>query len=287
MAWTNYHSHNQYCDGDLPIEDHVKKAINKGFLALGISSHSPIFFSGPWSLKAEETEEYFEEIERLKNKYKDKIQVNKSLEVEYIPGRISPKSQEVLDYKLDYILGSVHFVGYFEDGMPWGIDGPFELFEKGLQQLYHGDIKKVVKDYFILTRQMVSEECPEIIGHIDKIKMHGVPYFSEESQWYINEIKETLDLVAKNETIIEVNTRAIYLDDTKEPYPSWWVLKEILERNIPIQLNSDSHHPEELDGAYRTTAKRLLELGFRTMRILLNRKWEDVEFDANGFHKTR
>ena len=282
MTWTNYHSHSHFCDGTLPIEDHINAAIDRNFLALGISSHSPVFFPSTWSLKYEDTERYFIEIDKLKEKYKDHIQVYKSLEVEYIPGRIGPKSKEILDYNLDYVIGSVHFIKNFDNGIPWGIDGPFELFEKGLKQIYLGDIREVIQDFFQISRQMITEECPEIIGHMDKIKMHGSRFFNEEEPWYYNEIRETLDLIQGTEAVIEVNTRGIYRGYTDEPYPSWWVLKEIQKRGIPIQLNSDSHHPAELDGGYRSTAKQLLEIGFKTMRVLLDGKWEDVEFNGEG-----
>ncbi|MFC2126427.1 histidinol-phosphatase [Bacteroidota bacterium] len=282
MPWTNYHSHNHYCDGKFPIEDQIRKGIEKKFTAIGITSHSPVYFYSPWALKTEETDNYFSEIELLREKYRDYIQVYKSLEVEYIPGMIGPGSPEIIDYNLDYVIGSVHFVKSFEDGLPWGIDGPYELFERGFYQIYQGNIQKVIEDFYCLTRQMVVEECPEVIGHIDKIKMHGGPFFCEDSSWYVNQVKETLDLVTEKEAILEVNTRGIYKGYTDEPYPSWRVLKEIHKRGIPIQLNSDSHHPNELDGAYETTAKRLLEIGFRTMRVLLNGQWEDVEFDAEG-----
>jgi len=131
---------------------------------------------------------------------------------------------------------------------------------------------------------MVDEECPEVIGHVDKIKMHGESFFSEKSDWYIKLVDETLDLIREKQAIVEVNTRGIYKGLTDEPYPSWWILKKVFKLGIPVQLNSDSHHPDELDGAYRITSKRLHEIGFRTFRVLINNSWQDIEFNEKGLN---
>jgi histidinol-phosphatase (PHP family) len=50
------------------------------------------------------------------------------MEVDYIPGSIGPKSKAILDAKLDYTVGSVHFVDSFPDGRGWEIDGSHQVF---------------------------------------------------------------------------------------------------------------------------------------------------------------
>jgi len=284
MPWTNYHSHSHYCDGEHPIENHILKAIEKDFIAIGISSHMPVYFHSPWALKRNEVNNYIKDIDHLREKYKDRIQVYKSMEVEVIPGLCGPGCKEVMDYNLDYVVGSIHFVNTLKDGIPWGIDGSFELFKRGFKEIYDEEIKEVIKDYYLLTMQMVDEECPEVIGHVDKIKMHGESFFSEKSDWYIKLVDETLDLIREKQAIVEVNTRGIYKGLTDEPYPSWWILKKVFKLGIPVQLNSDSHHPDELDGAYRITSKRLHEIGFRTFRVLINNSWQDIKFNEKGLN---
>ena len=183
MSWTNYHSHSQYCDGSLPIEDHIKEAIKRNFIALGISSHAPVFFDNVWSMKSNHVINYLNEINTLAKNYKDQIQIYKSMEIDYIPGKCGPGSSTAKSYNLDYTIGSVHFVGYFENGDPWAVDGSNDLFLRGLEEIYKGDIKKVVKDFFSISREMLNLDSPNIIGHFDKIKMYNYHirhFFSEE-----------------------------------------------------------------------------------------------------------
>ena len=59
-------------------------------------------------------------------------------------------------------------------------------------------------------------------------------------------IETVLQRISKLGTIVEVNTRGIYRAKTKDHYPSDQVLKRCFELNIPIQINSDCHKPEEV-----------------------------------------
>ena len=284
MSWTNYHSHTNFSDGTDEPAVYADAALAQGMLAYGFSCHVPMPFYCAWSMKMEKLAEYSEMIEILKREYRGQLQVYRSLEIDYIPNVIGPKSQFILDAKLDYTVGSIHFVDQFADGTHWEIDGTSAIFENGLQQIFGGDIRKAVTRYYELTRMMVREECPDIIGHIDKIKMQnpGNKFFSEEEDWYKAEVLKTLDAVAGTKAIIEINTRGLYKKKTTEPYPGKWMLTEILKRKIPVAINSDSHHPKELTAEFGEAAALLKEVGFETVRSLYDNQWQDFQFDTNG-----
>ncbi len=123
---------------------------------------------------------------------------------------------------------------------------------------------------------MVKEEKPDIVGHLDKIKMQNMPpIFSEEAPWYQQEMMHTLEEIASSGSIIEVNTRRLYKKITYDLYPSEWVLEQIHQFNIPIVLNSDSHHPEEIDLLFDETIAALKTIGFKNLKILNKGQWED------------
>jgi histidinol-phosphatase (PHP family) len=206
------------------------------------------------------------------------------MEVDYIPERIGPKSKHVLDAALDYTVGSVHFVESFPDGIGWEIDGSHQVFLKGLQEIFGGDVQKAVSRYFELTRQMVEQECPDIIGHIDKIKIQDEEgkLFSQQAFWYQQQMRQTLQLIADAGAIIEVNTRGIYKKKTPETYPAPWVLEEIHRLSIPVTLNSDAHHPDEITACFTDTARLLQTIGFKQVHILYDGKWQAVDFDEKG-----
>lgn len=278
---TNYHTHCNYCDGGKPMEDYIKEAISKGIVAYGISSHAPVNFSCKWTMKPEEANNYSKEIDDLKLKYKNQIQLYKGLEVDFIPEKVGPTHPNIKALGLDYTIGSIHFMDAYEDGTPWQIDDNKHVFSNGLNEIFGGDIQRVVSRYYELTREMIVESAPDIVGHIDKIKRQNAfkPYFSEESTWYKKEVEDTLDLIKTKGVIIEVNTRGYYKGLT-DIYPSPWILKEILDRKIPVQVNTDAHVPKEIDLGYAYAIQILQDIGFRSVRVLYDNEWQDISLQS-------
>jgi histidinol-phosphatase (PHP family) len=232
----------------------------------------------------EKFDQYLEEARALKEKYKEQIQLYVGLEVDFIPGIISPDTDYIEAANLDHMVGSIHYVDHYADGKPWEVDGPHQPFLKGLKEIFDNDIEKAVRRYFELTREMV-ESCPGIVvGHLDKIKMQneGGDLFSEESDWYIEEVEKTLELIAEKGLIVEVNTRGIYKKKVDTTYPSPWILERIREKGIPIMLNSDSHTPDELTGRFEEAARMLLELGFKELMVFWHGEWKAFGFNEKG-----
>jgi histidinol-phosphatase (PHP family) len=284
MPWINYHSHTKYCDGTDECEVYVQEALRLGMAAYGFSTHAPVPFENAWSIKDRDVPQYLEDVLKLKEQYAGQIEIYLSMEVDYVPGMTGVKDYFISNLGLDYTVGSVHFVGAFDEEHPWEIDGPTTLFEKGLEEIWKGDIQAVVKRYFELQRQMLAEECPDIIGHMDKIKMHNTvkPFFSEDDQWYRDELMQTLEAIASSGAIMEVNTRGMYKKYTTEPYPSAWVIKEAKRLNIPVVINSDGHHPREIIAEFEAATEMVQAAGYKELRVLLDGKWQDKPFDKQG-----
>lgn len=283
-GWTNYHNHSYFCDGVETLEEHVIAAIQQGVLHLGFSSHCPLHFSNPWSMSDQRIPEYLLEIDRLKEKYHHKITLYKSLEVDYFPDGNFHNQYWKQNTGLDYTIGSVHFIDQFEDGQAWEIDGTLSIFKKGLEEIFHNDIKAAILRYFEIFHHMLDQDCPDIIGHLDKIKMHNSkePFFDENAEWYQKSIDQVLVHAAEKNVIIEVNTRGIYKKITAEPYPSISILKKIQALKIPICLNSDAHHPKEVTAEYGNVSRLLKVLGFDHLMVFDNGVWLDRQFDHTG-----
>ncbi len=284
MIWTNYHSHTFYCDGKQTPEDYIVAALALKMPAYGISSHNPLPFKCDWALEANQLNHYLDEIDQVKSKYSKKIQVYKSLEIDYIPNVIGPNHKQFLLAGLDYTIGSIHFLGPNVDGKYLEIDGDYTLFLQTLQEVFKGDIKALIRQYFANIRSMLLEACPDILGHLDKIKVQSKfgTLFSEHDDFYIAEIEETLLTIKNSKAIVEVNTRGIYTGKSTETYPSQWILKRIKDMNIPITINSDAHHPSEIQLEYIATAKMLSNLGFKFLKVYLKNNWHQVFFTENG-----
>ena len=97
---SNLHTHTVFCDGKNTAEEMVISAIDKGFVSLGFSGHAYTEFELTSCMKDEQG--YINEIERLKEKYKGKIEI-------YL-GTEEDAFAHVDRSKYEYIIGSMHFL---------------------------------------------------------------------------------------------------------------------------------------------------------------------------------
>ncbi len=282
MIWTNYHGHCKYCDGHGEIEEYIIEAIQNKMPVIGISAHAPVPFDCFWTMKQDDLSKYFSDIEDLKAKYQGKINILTSLEVDYIPGTTGPDFPMIEALNLDYIIGSIHFVDQFENGEPWAIDGSFDEFNVGFNDIFKGDIKKVVKRFFELNREMIQTQQFEIIGHFDKIKMHNAtkPLFDESDGWYLQELEDTLNVIAENNIIVEVNTKSFERNGLL--FPGVSLFPKMKEKNIDVTINSDAHYPNKQICGFSYVANELFRAGYRYLKEFKDGGWKNVEFDKNG-----
>jgi histidinol-phosphatase (PHP family) len=274
---TNYHTHTRFSDGKGEPEAFVQQALKLGFDALGFSEHSPLPFDNTFALKASELDEYVSTILSLGKAYASEIKVFLSMEFDFIPGHSEDFSELKTKCGLDYTIGSVHLVVSPGGGL-WFIDGPVpEIYDDGLAYLFGGDIRKAVTAYYRQTNQMIESQNPDIIGHMDKIKMHNRErFFKEDESWYRSLIGETLDIIAQKGTIVEVNTRGIYKKRSETTYPGIEILKQIKTRGIPVTVSSDAHQAQELNGAFEIAQNLLREAGINETVFFTGKSWEQT-----------
>lgn len=282
MSWTNYHGHCHYCDGKGSIEEYVKKAIDYKMPVLGISSHAPVPFETTWTMPGDKLPLYLEEINKLKSRYKDDIELLTSLEVDYIPGLTGPLNKQIVNAKLDYVIGSVHYVDCFDNGIYWSIDNNNSEFEKGLNEIFNNDMRKVVNRYFFLQQQMCETQKPDIIGHIDKVRMQNVlkPYFNEHDSWYLRLVYDTLKLAAEKEIIVEINTK--YLKRSGVLFPAKEHFKWMKNQGVRVTINSDAHNPEFLISGFDDVALLLIEAGYKELWEWNGSGFAPFSFNKNG-----
>jgi histidinol-phosphatase (PHP family) len=273
----NHHTHSHYCDGSDHPEAYVQAALKAGFHTLGFSSHAPVPFKNGFAIQTrQDLENYCQCIRKLKAEYKDRIDIFLALELDYIRGMSEDFHDMKTEWGLDYTIGAVHLVKNGSGKGLWFIDGPrVESYDKGLQDIFEGDIKKAVKTYWDQVNQMVLTQKPDIIGHLDKIRMHNKDrYFKEEEAWYENLWYGTLELIRQSGLVIEVNTRGIYKGRYHDLYPAVTILKEIKALGLPITLSSDAHSPDEIDGHYDETIKILKQIGFEELVFYSPSGWK-------------
>lgn len=277
MNYFNFHTHTIYCDGKAEPEDYVKEAVKRKMTALGFSCHSPLPFDNGYSIKEYNIEKYVTEIRLLQEKYKKQIQIFPGFEFDYVPDISENPVPLKKRMNPDFVIGSVHLVRNKQNGKLWFIDGQESNYINGLSMVFNNNIKLAVTAYFDQIAEMATRIKPDIIGHIDKVKMHNKNrFFSEEDSWYEKLICQLLDVVKKTVCIIEVNTRGIYKKRCDSLYPGINMLTEIHKRNIPVTISSDAHLPVELILYYSETIEILKEIGFKSIKCLSGKTWKNV-----------
>ena len=258
MQLSNYHSHCTFCDGRSTPEDFVKFAISHGFRAYGFSSHSPLPFETFWNMSKNDMPEYLAEIDRLKKKYSDRLEIYTALEIDYLDETYNPSVPYFQELPLDYRIGSIHFLPISEhlseENMVC-IDGSFADYKASVERYFEGDIRKLVTRYYDSTLKMIEAGGIDIVGHMDKIYMNGhkCEGFSFDAAWYQEPFRATLDLIAEKGLMVEINT--------------------------PVMVNSDCHYPDLVNDGREKAFKLLKEIGFKSTRELVKGEWQDVAID--------
>ena len=282
MSPSNFHSHCTFCDGRSHPEDFIRFAISKHFRAYGFSSHSPLPFETFWNMSACDMDEYINEINRLKEKYSEQIEIYLGLEIDYLDETYHASIPYFRSLPLDYRIGSIHFISQQqplkEENMAC-IDGSFEEFNQAVEHFYHGDIRLITKDFFQQSMRMVENGGFEIVGHADKIYMNGSrhPDFDFHAAWYQKPLEDYLDLIAQKGLIVEINTKNMI--HKKQTFPRLETLKALYLRHIPVMVNSDCHFPDLVNDGREETLAILKETGFKTTRELVKGVWQDVTID--------
>jgi len=265
MNLFNLHTHTHFCDGKNPPEEYVIQAIELGFHTLGFSGHAPVPFENHFAIKEEKLETYFQSIRDLSLIYKDSIQILLALEIDYIPGITKNFDDFRKQGNLDYVIGGVHLIKNQDQKELWFIDGPVqEKFDDGLKTIFNGHARRGVEAYYNQLLEMIAIQKPDIIAHLDKIKMHNKErFFSIEEQWYKDLVWKTLKYIAaETNCIVEVNTRGLYKKRCDTFFPEPEILEHIHHLKIPITLSSDAHKPDELNKYYNEAIALLKDIGF-------------------------
>lgn len=276
MDLCTYHSHCSFCDGKAPAEEFVLAAIMVGFHSYGISSHAPLPFETRWSLTKDRVGAYLQEIERLKKKYAGEIELYVGLEIDYLNDEWGPAVAYFQQMPLDYRIGSVHLVTNEETGVMMDMDGNFEDFKRSFREVYHDDLKHLVRDYFRSSARMVELGGFDFVAHPDKISMNGslVDASLTEQGWYNDLLREYFELIAERGLMVEVNTKAYAKKGLM--FPNVKYFKWLKELRIPVMVNSDAHLPALVNDNRAMAFELLREAGIRSTMRLHWGKWVEV-----------
>ena len=253
---SNLHTHTTFCDGSATAEELVLEAIEKGFVSLGFSGHAFAPYGTSWCMKDETG--YTAEIERLKDKYKDKIEIDRGIEED----AFAPVDRSLYDY----LIGSMHYIEAKGEYLP--IDLGEDCIKKCLAA-FGGSVADTSVAYY---------GALYVVGHFDLITKYDElrePYFlgrPEHDEIAIGCMRRLAD----KGFLFEVNTGAISRGIRKTPYPAPSILYEIRRAGGNIILNSDCHMKGGLDCKFEETKALLRDIGFKETTILYKHKFTKI-----------
>lgn len=232
----NYHTHHELCGHAVgTCEDYVLSAIKNNIEELGFSDHAPNSRVDDFGvrMKPKEFIGYLEDIEYVKNKYKNQLTIKKGIEVEYFYDH--EEYYDSLKEKLDYMILGQHYISH----------------TKTLSDLKSSFALQSDKDIQIYA-EYVCEGMKtgrfDILAHPD-LYMCG---YKDWNQKAIEVARRILKCAEVTKTIIEFNgngfrrgTRNTPQGKT-QPYPRMEFWNLVKEYNVKTIFGIDCHSPEQI-----------------------------------------
>ena len=249
----DFHTHHDRCGhAEGSIRDYVEAAIEKGLDMIGISDHSPHFYSEKdclhpgIAMAKSEFKHYVEEVLALKEEYKDQIEILLGVESDFFPEYCHLYKAEYAKYPFDYIIGSVHYVD------------DINIFQKGRWDNLTETQKVATKEtYYRLIQQSATCGQFQILGHIDAMKGFYPPFSSIQTE----AVEQTLKIIAQHELAIEINTSG-KTKDCGGWYPSDDILERALYYGVDVTFGSDAHIPDRVGDEFAEVRQHLKSIGF-------------------------
>lgn len=257
------HTHHNRCGhASGTLEEYIQEAIRRGLPILGVSDHSPHFFSQenhPYkqlSMAITEFDAYIEEAVRLKRIYRQQIELLIGVESDIFQEHIELYGRIFARFPIDYVIGSIHFL------TTSGIMKSLDFSSASEEQQQH-----IVRRYVEVMMNGIESQWVQVIGHIDGFK-RGYPPFVKLLSPYIDSI---LERMADRGIAMEVNTSGLQ-HACREWYPSADVIERARFHGVQVTFGSDAHQPERVANGWERVREFLLATGYKKVVIYKRRK---------------
>ena len=263
MRFSNLHTHTTFSDGKGTVRENIESAIAKNMLSLGFSDHSFTACDTSYCMKLSDYERYCAEVRALAAEYREKLPVYLGLEKDYY--------SEIDRGMFDYVIASVHYI--VKGGVCYPIDHSRKQQEDCIAEVFGGNILDMAKCYYEMVAEHAALVKPDVIGHFDVLNKFSI--MPEADDRYMRIAEDAMKEAFKHCPRFEINTGGISRGWRKDPYPSLYLLELLHLLGGEVVINSDSHHPDNLDFYFNESAAILKKAGFESYSV----------FNGKGFDK--
>lgn len=264
------HTHSSFClhgSGE-ETELFILQAIQAGFTTYSVTEHMPLpqdllrvlpysqEFKDSLELRNNDLDGYIKEMEKLKKKYRDKIELLCGIELDFLSGQEAYSRLLLREYGpyLDDGLLSVHLIPG-QDGLRC-VDHDPEDFRAGLIK-YYGSYHLAQQAYYQTVREAVQADLgrykPKRIGHLclcNKFQQVLNPQ-GEENEQTTKQARELLLYLGQAGYSLDVNVAGLFKQHCGQIYLLPWMAKLAQEQRIPLIYGSDAHGVAEVGRAYK------------------------------------
>jgi histidinol-phosphatase (PHP family) len=193
----------------------------------------------------------FDAIDRLREENPD-LRIRAGIELDNDPIRSVAGRKWIEQHwnKLDFVLGSVHFLDR--------ADQMFDSVPAGAEQFDRRDIDAIYADYFRRVREIAATGLVDCLAHLDLIKIHGHRPNAEIDAI----VSETLDFIRSRDLAIELST-AGWRKPVNELYPGDRIIELAMEKGVPFTTASDAHSHVQLAENFARLGQKMCNVGIR------------------------
>lgn len=238
----NYHTHTyRCCHATGTDEEYIQRAIQCNVKYMGFSDHIPLMgdngFESNFRIPMAQAKSYVEDISKLREKYKDKIDIKIGFETEYYPEVFDKMLENAIDWGAEYLILGQHFLANEISG------GTHTMLETNSAE----DLKK----YVSLVVSAIKTGFITYVAHPDIINFTG------SNEQYKNEMEKICVASRQYNVPLEINFLGIF-ENRNYPKSMFWEIAG--QTGAPVTFGFDAHAPERaFDSESLKIAKQMVE----------------------------
>jgi len=266
---TDYHLHLRPDDLDATAAEHFtaanaeryrQAASERGIAELGVSEHVYRFRDALSVWGHPFWREYaHDDLESYCGFVREQTDLRLGIEADFVPGT-EDRTANLLDaHALDYVVGSVHFIGEESVDMH-----EFGVWERGRSA------EEIWRRYFQMLGEAAASGLFDILAHPDLVKVWGPerPRPDGDLRRYY---ELAIDGIAQSGIAVEVSTAGLR-KRARELYPAPAFLAMCVEAGAPVALSSDAHRPEDIGADYGRALELLEQVGVSELCVFEGRR---------------
>ncbi len=223
------------------MEEYVSSAIDKKLEHIMFLEHMEAgvhYFETTW-LTDQDFADYFQEGQRLQDKYSGQLIIGLGVEVGYSTTHSQELQERLNKHDWDQIGISYHF-------MP----DPDHIFDlnllsrqaRNIQAIAETGREKVLDRYFNTLTEAVLDLPGTVLCHLDAALRFQPEIHLTPGHW--QQIKGLLDAIKARDMALEINTSGFSIRGN--PFPAPAIIQMAIDREISLLVGSDAHRPADV-----------------------------------------